>query len=181
MYRPKATSNPAPLNIRCDGRQRHCGVHQGQTSYPSRPRIPSDDQLASFDEQLALNEYWKQIGGTAMLPGTNCAARAFFYVNAIPKYENPNRAIASVFGVIRNVSMPYGLNTPEQLNISSTRWRTVVGHIRTNAQGQVTDFFVVVRPLEVLTVSAKAIDARMHAAGVPPARKISLRLSKTLF
>ncbi|HWV69731.1 linear amide C-N hydrolase, partial [Chitinophaga sp.] len=36
-----------------------------------------------FDKQLALNEYWKEIGGTVMLPGTNRAAdrfvRASFY------------------------------------------------------------------------------------------------------
>ncbi|MCS3740401.1 choloylglycine hydrolase [Rhizobium sp. BK661] len=87
-----------------------------------------------FDEQLALNSYWKQIGGTVMLPGTNRAsdrfARASFYVNAIPKDEDPNRALASVFSVIRNASVPYGLNTPEEPNISSTRWRTVVDHKR---------------------------------------------------
>jgi choloylglycine hydrolase len=83
-----------------------------------------------FEEQLALNEYSKQIGGTVMLPGADRFARAFFYVNAVPKYENPNRAIASVFSVIRNVSVPYGLNTPEQPNISSTRWRTVFDHKR---------------------------------------------------
>ena len=87
-----------------------------------------------FDQQLALNSYWKQIGGTVMLPGTNRAsdrfARASFYVNAIPKDENPDRALASVFSVIRNVSVPYGLNTPEEPNISSTRWRTVVDHKR---------------------------------------------------
>ena len=87
-----------------------------------------------FEEQLALNSYWKQIGGTVMLPGTNRAsdrfARASFYVNAIPKEEDPNRALASVFSVIRNVSVPYGLNTPDQPNISSTRWRTVFDHKR---------------------------------------------------
>lgn len=87
-----------------------------------------------YDEQLALNTYWKQIGGTTFLPGTNRAAdrfaRASFYVNAIPKDENPNRAIASVFSVIRNVSVPYGIMTPDQPNISSTRWRTVVDHAR---------------------------------------------------
>lgn len=87
-----------------------------------------------FDQQLALNAYWKQIGGTVMLPGTNRAAdrfaRASFYVNAIPKFEDPNRAVASVFSVIRNVSVPFGLNTPEEPNISSTRWRTVFDHKR---------------------------------------------------
>lgn len=87
-----------------------------------------------FEEQLALDAYWKQIGGTVMLPGTNRAAdrfaRASFYVNAIPKQENPNRALASVFSVIRNVSVPFGMTTPDQPNISSTRWRTVVDHKR---------------------------------------------------
>lgn len=87
-----------------------------------------------FEEQLALNSYWQQIGGTTMLPGTNRAAdrfaRAAFYVHAIPKDENPNKALASVFSVIRNVSVPYGISTPDQPNISSTRWRTVFDHQR---------------------------------------------------
>ncbi|WP_345782645.1 linear amide C-N hydrolase [Dyella lipolytica] len=88
----------------------------------------------TFDEQLALNEYWKQIGGTVMLPGTNRSAdrfaRASFYVNVIPKSEQPDEAVASVFSVIRNVSVPYGITTPDQPNISSTRWRTVADHKR---------------------------------------------------
>lgn len=87
-----------------------------------------------FDQQLALNTYWKQIGGTVMLPGTDRAAdrfaRASFYVNAIPKSEDPVKALASVFSVIRNVSVPYGISTPGQPNISSTRWRTVFDHQR---------------------------------------------------
>jgi penicillin V acylase-like amidase (Ntn superfamily) len=87
-----------------------------------------------FEEQLALNTYWQQIGGTVMLPGTNRAAdrfaRAAFYVNAIPKDDDPDRALASVFSVIRNVSVPYGIATPDQPNISSTRWRTVADHQR---------------------------------------------------
>lgn len=87
-----------------------------------------------FEQQLALNAYWRQIGGTVMLPGTNRAAdrfaRASFYVNAIPKFEEPDRAVASVFSVIRNVSVPFGLSTPDEPNISSTRWRTVVDHAR---------------------------------------------------
>ncbi|WP_245513355.1 linear amide C-N hydrolase [Enterovirga rhinocerotis] len=87
-----------------------------------------------FEQQLALNSYWKEIGGTVMLPGTNRAAdrfaRASFYVNAIPKSENAVEALASVFGVIRNVSVPYGITTENQPNISSTRWRTVADHKR---------------------------------------------------
>ncbi|ENW80960.1 hypothetical protein F909_02250 [Acinetobacter sp. ANC 3929] len=86
----------------------------------------------TFDQQLALNTYWQQIGGTVMLPGTNRAAdrfaRASFYINTIPKNDNPKDALASVFSVIRNASVPYGLNTAEEPNISSTRWRTVADH-----------------------------------------------------
>ena len=83
----------------------------------------------AFKKQLALNEYWQEIGGTVMLPGTNRAAdrfaRAAFYVNAIPKLEDTGEALASVLSVIRNVSVPYGISTPNQPNISSTLWRTV--------------------------------------------------------
>lgn len=82
-----------------------------------------------FEKQLALNEYWKEIGGTTMLPGANRAAdrfvRASFYINAIPKTDNTRIAVASVFSVIRNCSVPYGISTPSLPNISSTRWRTV--------------------------------------------------------
>lgn len=88
----------------------------------------------TFDEQLALNTYWKQIGGTVWLPGTNRSAdrfaRASFYINAIPKSEDPAVALASVFSVIRNVSVPFGITTPGEPNISSTRWRTVADHKR---------------------------------------------------
>ncbi|MDJ0113668.1 linear amide C-N hydrolase, partial [Rhodococcus erythropolis] len=73
--------------------------------------------------------------GTVMLPGTNRAAdrfaRASFYVDAIPQTDDPRSALASTFSVIRNVSVPLGISTPDEPNISSTRWRTVVDHKRT--------------------------------------------------
>ena len=83
----------------------------------------------TYDQQLALNKYWKGIGGTVFLPGTNRAAdrfaRASFYIDAIPQTAPSHETLASVFGVIRNVSVPLGITTPGQPNISSTRWRTV--------------------------------------------------------
>lgn len=82
-----------------------------------------------FDQQLALNEYWKKIGGAVFLPGTSRAsdrfARASFYINAIPQTDKVQDALASVFGVIRGVSVPLGIATQGEPNISSTRWRTV--------------------------------------------------------
>ncbi len=107
-----------------DGKQviHHSKQYQVMTNSPT------------FEQQLALNAYWKQIGGTVMLPGTNRAAdrfaRASFYVNALPKTDDPVKTIASVFSVIRNTSVPYGISTPNEPNISSTRWRTVADHKR---------------------------------------------------
>jgi penicillin V acylase-like amidase (Ntn superfamily) len=86
----------------------------------------------TYQQQLALNEYWKEIGGMVVLPGTSRAAdrfaRAWFYINAIPKTTDIQVAVASVFSVIRNVSVPFGISTPEKPNISSTLWRTVADH-----------------------------------------------------
>ncbi|MDU1891430.1 MAG: linear amide C-N hydrolase [Dysgonomonas sp.] len=82
-----------------------------------------------FEKQLALDDYWKNIGGLTFLPGTNRAAdrfvRASYYINVIPKVEDARTAVASVFSVIRNTSVPFGISTPNEPNISSTRWRTV--------------------------------------------------------
>jgi penicillin V acylase-like amidase (Ntn superfamily) len=85
-----------------------------------------------FDQQLALNAYWKEIGGDVMLPGTSRAsdrfARTSFYVTAIPREMTGQRSIAAVFGVIRGASVPLGIATPGQPNIASTIWRTVHDH-----------------------------------------------------
>ncbi len=85
-----------------------------------------------FEKQLTLNDYWQEIGGMTMLPGTNRAAdrfvRASFYVNAIPQKSDLKKALAAVFSVIRNCSVPYGISSPDQPNISTTQWRAVSDH-----------------------------------------------------
>lgn len=85
-----------------------------------------------FEQQLAINKYWEGIPGTVMLPGTNRAAdryvRASYYINAIPQTDDTHIALASVFGVIRNCSVPLGIASETEPNISSTRWRTVADH-----------------------------------------------------
>jgi choloylglycine hydrolase len=85
-----------------------------------------------FEEQLAINTYWKNIPVTVMLPGTNRVAdrfvRASYYINAIPKTDDTRAATVSVFSVIRNCSLPLGISSPTKPNISSTRWRTLSDH-----------------------------------------------------
>ncbi len=86
----------------------------------------------TYDQQLALDAYWKQIGGLTMLPGTNRAAdryaRTSFYLDALPKDVDDQTAVAAAFSVIRNASVPLGITTPGQPNISSTLWRSVSDH-----------------------------------------------------
>lgn len=95
----------------------------------------------TYEQQIILNEYWKQIGGLTFLPGTNRASDRFirtsFLLDAIPKKIAPQyikgipqmsftyQAVAEVLSLMRAVSVPLGITTPEQPNISSTIWRTV--------------------------------------------------------
>ncbi|MCE5388561.1 MAG: linear amide C-N hydrolase [Acidithiobacillus sp.] len=82
-----------------------------------------------YSQQLAIEKYWGGISGTTFLPGTNRAAdrfaRATFYVHAIPKTADPKLGDAEVMSILNNVSVPLGISTPGQPNISSTRWRVV--------------------------------------------------------
>lgn len=95
----------------------------------------------TYDQQLALNKYWEGIGGLVFLPGTNRSAdryaRASFlldaipkkihssYISAVPEKLFEHQAVASVMSVIRAVSVPLGITTPGEPNISSTIWRSV--------------------------------------------------------
>jgi choloylglycine hydrolase len=82
-----------------------------------------------FDQQLAIETYWKDVGGLKFLPGTHRAsdrfARVKWNLDATPKAEDSALATATVFSVIRNISVPIGISDPEKPNIASTLWRTV--------------------------------------------------------
>ncbi len=94
-----------------------------------------------FDQQLALNTYWKTIGGNEFLPGTISAADRFArasyfvgivptsidknYISAVPEQKMQYQGVASLMGIMRSVSTPLGITTPGKPNISSTIWRTV--------------------------------------------------------
>ena len=86
-----------------------------------------------YSDQLALNAYWKDIGGNVMLPGTNRAAdrfvRASYYNKSIEKTTDFNKAVAGVFSIMKTVTVPYGM-TSKEVNLSSTRWTTVIDHSR---------------------------------------------------
>lgn len=100
----------------------HLVVHHGR-QYQVMTNSPA------YDRQLAILDYWQQIGGLVMLPGTNRApdrfVRASFYINAVTQTADPKVAVPAVMSVMRNVSVPYGISTPDKPHIASTRWRTI--------------------------------------------------------
>jgi choloylglycine hydrolase len=83
----------------------------------------------SYDQQLALDAYWKDIGGAKMLPGTDRAAdrfvRASYYLSQAPQTSDPVKSVAAMFSIVRNVSVPMGVTKAGSPNIAPTLWRTV--------------------------------------------------------
>jgi len=134
--------------------------------HDSSYQVMTNDPL--FEEQLAIKGYWNHIPGTIFLPGSNRASdrfvRASYYVNAIPQTNDPLLSVASVFSVIRNVSVPYGISTEGQPHISSTRWRVVAD------QKRLVYYFENVLTPNVLWVNLGQVD---FSAG-EPVRKLPL-------
>ncbi len=114
-----------------------------------------------FKEQLAINQYWKGIPGNIFLPGTNRAAdrfvRASYYINAIPQTDNTRVAVASVFSVVRNCSVPYGISTEGFPNLSTTRWRVVAD------QKELVYYYEDALSPNVIWVDLKKLDFRPSA------------------
>jgi choloylglycine hydrolase len=127
----------------------------------------------TFDQQLALNAYWKEIGGLTMLPGTNRAAdrfaRAAFYVSNLPQTADSKRAVAQIFSVIRGVSVPLGFTVPDKPNIASTIWRTVYDH-----KDRVMYFDSATSP----TVFWLPLDSLSFDAGAP-VKRLALKAGET--
>jgi len=129
-------------------------------------QVMTNDPL--FNEQLAIKGYWDNFPGTLFLPGSNRApdrfVRASYYIKAIPQTSDPRLSVASLFSVIRNVSVPYGISNPDQPHISSTRWRVVAD------QKHRVYFFENVLTPNVVWVDLKAVDFSPAA----PVKKLEL-------
>ena len=127
----------------------HISIYEGK-EYQVLTNSPA------YNLQLAVNDYWKQVGGLNMLPGTNRSsdrfARASFYINAVTQTGDANIAIPTVFSVIRNVSVPFGISNPDSPHISSTRWRSV------SDQKNLVYYFEQTVPMAVMHVDLKDID-----------------------
>lgn len=126
-----------------------------------------------YKEQLAISKYWEQIPGKNFLPGSVTSpdrfARASFFIKAIPQTDNTRVAVASVFSVIRNVSVPYGFEIEGYPNLSTTRWRTVAD------QKNLVYYFESALTPNTFWVDLKLIDFSEKA----PVRKLDLTHNNT--
>lgn len=81
------------------------------------------------DRQLGLAEYWNEIGGAVMLPGTHRAADRFArltcYINTTSQTADPRTVVTTVFSIVRNVSVPKGITSPGRPNVADTLWLAV--------------------------------------------------------
>ena len=82
-----------------------------------------------FEQIRAINNYWKQVGGANMLPGTvrspDRFARASFFIEHVPNNVDYKAAAAQVLSVLNNVAVPLGYELEGAPNLSSTQWKSV--------------------------------------------------------
>ena len=142
-----------------------------------------------YDQQLALNGYWKEIGGGVMLPGTERPAdrfvRASFYLGEAPQTTDETQQIATMFSIIRNVSVPFGAEHPGQPNVAATLWRTVSDQQRLTYYFEMTDrpnvFWVELKkldlspgqPIRMLPVEGAAVRAGEVSQQFEPAKQFA--------
>lgn len=127
----------------------------------------------TYEQQLAIAKYWENIPGKTFLPGSVTAAdrfvRASFFIDAIPQTDNTRVAVASVFSVIRNCSVPYGFSIEGYPNLSTTRWRAVAD------QKNLVYYFETALTPNTFWVDLKKIDFSDGAS----VRKLDLSNNKT--
>ena len=109
-----------------------------------------------FEKQLALYEYWDEIGGDTFLPGTRRSSdrfvRAKYYNKKLPEAKNYREAVAAVLSVMRNTSSPFGAPDPNKPNISTTQWRIV------DDQTHLISFYESTMSPSVVWVKMKTLD-----------------------
>lgn len=81
-----------------------------------------------YPKMSAINDYWRSVGGTHMLPGTvrssDRFARADFFVRHVKKTNNPDLGFSIARSILMNVSVPYTYTIDTEPNVSSTQWRS---------------------------------------------------------
>lgn len=122
----------------------------------------------TYQEQLAIESYWREVGGSKLLPGSNKSSDRFvrgaYYLNAIAPTNDAYIAMVTLMSILRNVSVSYGITSADEPHIASTRWRVVADH------KNLLYYFENVLTPNTIWVDLKKIDFNQTA----PVKKLSL-------
>jgi choloylglycine hydrolase len=114
-----------PINL---ATARYSNISAASSSFHHNPKYTVMTNSPPFDQQLALNTYWSRSAGRisflARIARRSLRPRQL-ELERDAEVDDKRVAIASVFSIIRNVSVPLGISTPQEPNIASTRWRSV--------------------------------------------------------
>ncbi len=130
IYAPEMPDgSQATLHMAITDTDGNCAVieyRDGKLEIATGPQFNVLTNAPFFTDQLAVRNYWREVGGMHMLPGTNRStdrfARASFYSSLLPKNLSHRKGLAGVFGVIRNCAVPMGISLPDNPEISTTQW-----------------------------------------------------------
>ena len=83
----------------------------------------------TFPKMQAIVDYWHNIGGQAMLPGTvkspDRFVRGDYFVHHVQKTGNADIGASIARSIVMNLSVPYLYTVETEPNVSSTQWRSL--------------------------------------------------------
>lgn len=133
--------------------------------------IPVLTNLPEFPAINAINDYWVEIGGVHMLPGTVTSpdrfVRGSFFSKNVVHTNDFREGFAIIRSIMANVSVPFHYTVETSPEVSSTQWRSY-SDIRDRIYG-----FEPVDNLGVLYIDLRKVDLR------PGAPVLRLDISKT--
>ena len=101
----------------------------GETVIHHSPAFQVMTNSPTFAEQLENIKPYLPFSQLQELPGSSTSpdrfVRASHYTDQLPTTSDYRTAAAYVVSVIRNASVPYGVDDPAHPNIAATRWRVI--------------------------------------------------------
>lgn len=82
----------------------------------------------NWPQMTAIMDYWNNIGGQHMLPGTvsspSRCVRANYFAHHVEKTDSPDLAVSITRSIVQDASVPYTYMIEGEPNLSSTQWRS---------------------------------------------------------
>lgn len=82
----------------------------------------------TWPAMTAIVDYWENIGGSHMMPGTvsspSRCVRANYFAHHVERVDDPRLAVAITRSIVSEVSVPYSYMIEGEPNLSSTQWRS---------------------------------------------------------